>query len=250
LNYVATLGQVSSIKVDDMLVQHTSRLEDASKKKASSVVAITLGDGFKELFYNGGAELVIDGGPTQNPSTADIITAIEAVASNSVILLPNHKNIYPAAFQASERVSKKTFVMKTGSSVEGLAALLSYMEDSNLESNIGRMEEAFIKIKVGEITEASRDVVLDDVFIKKGDSLGVFKGKVCCANADSHKVVSELITTMVAPSDEIVTLYYGESISKEQADDVCSSLKEIFPDKDIELYFGGQPYSQYILTIE
>jgi uncharacterized protein len=250
LNYATTLGQVSSIKVDDMLIQHTSRFEDSAKKKATSVIAIALGDGFKELFYNGGAELVADGGPTQNPSTADIIAAIETVTSGNVILLPNHKNIYPAAVQAAEKTSKNTIVMKTSSVAEGLAALFAYMEDATTEDNTIRMEDAFARIKVGEVTEASRDVVLDNVDIKTGNSLGVYKGKVYCANTDSHKTVSALIAAMIEPSDEIITIYYGESVLRGEADIIHSVIRDTYPDKDTELYFGGQPYSHYILTIE
>jgi len=113
LQYASALGQVSSIKVDDMLVQHTSRLVSQKSTKASSVVAIVLGDGFKEIFYNAGAELVVDGGSTQNPSTMDIVSAIEAVESSNVIILPNHKNIYPSAIQAAEMSTKQATVLKT-----------------------------------------------------------------------------------------------------------------------------------------
>ncbi len=107
LKYASALGQVSSIKVDDMLVQHTSRLVSQKSTKTSSVVAIVPGDGFKEIFNKAGAELVVDGGPTQNPSTMDIVSAIETVESSNVIILPNNKNIYPAAIQAAEMTTKK-----------------------------------------------------------------------------------------------------------------------------------------------
>jgi Predicted kinase related to dihydroxyacetone kinase len=115
LRYAAGFGQVSSIKVDDMLVQHTSRFVTNGGSKASSVVAIVLGSGLREVFYNAGAELVVEGGPTHNPSTAEIMTAIESVASSNVIVLPNHKNVYPAAVQAAERAPKKITVLKTSS---------------------------------------------------------------------------------------------------------------------------------------
>jgi uncharacterized protein len=250
LRYAASLGQVSSIKVDDMLVQHTNRFESSNQEKATSVIAVALGDGFKELFYHEGAELVVDGGPTQNPSTADIISAIEAVASSNIILLPNHKNIYPAALQAAERVSKKTTVMKTNSVAEGIAALLAYMEEASTEENILRMEQAFSKIKVAEVAEASRDANLNEIEVRTGDSIGMFRGKVECSCPLSNDAVSDLIDRMVDESDEIITLYYGVSISKRDAKDVVTAITEKFPDKDVELYFGGQPYSQYIIAVE
>jgi len=113
LEYAFSLGQVSSIKVDDMLTQHTSRFVNHKGAKTSSVVAIVPGDGFKEIFYNAGAELVVDGGATENPSTMDIVSAIEAVESSNVVILPNHKNIYPAALKAAEIATKQVTVLKT-----------------------------------------------------------------------------------------------------------------------------------------
>jgi uncharacterized protein len=250
LRHASSFGNVSSIKVDDMLVQHTTRFEPSNQEKNASVIAIALGDGFKELFYNGGAELVIDGGPTQNPSTADIIAAIETAASSTVILLPNHKNIYPAALQAAERTSKKTTVMATNSMTEGLAALLAYMEDAPSEDNLARMEEAYGRIKVGEVAEASRDAVVGEVEVKTGQSIAVFEGRIECSFSSAYDAALLLVDRMIAASDEIVTVYYGSAISKEDADEVVAALSDRHQSKDVELYFGGQPYSQYIISIE
>jgi uncharacterized protein len=250
LRYAGTLGQVSSIKVDDMLVQHTSRFDDSDNKKSTSVIAIVLGDGFKELFYNAGAEIAIDGGPTQNPSTSDIISAIETVGSSNVIILPNHKNVYPAAVQAAEKSARNVTVIRTSSVPEGLSALLAYMEDAPTDENVRRMEEAFRGIKVGEAVEASRDVVSGGLAVKAGDSIGIYNGKIQCARPCPEDAVSDLADCMVDASDEIVTLFYGDSVEKEAAEAVTAVLRARYHDKAVELYFGGQPYAQYIVEVE
>jgi DAK2 domain fusion protein YloV len=250
LRFASTLGQVSSIKVDDMLVQHTTRFADLSDTKANSVIAIALGDGLKELFYNTGAELVLDGGPTQNPSTSDIIAAIETVASSHVIILPNDKNVYPAALQAAERSSKKIKVLKTSSVPEGFSALLAYMDDSSAEENISRMEQAFKNMKSGEVVAASRSVVVGGVEVKSGDSIGIYQGKIRCSSPFTEKAVLRLVELMVGPSDEIITLYYGDSIEKESAEALQLSLQSRFQGKAVELYYGGQAFASYLISVE
>lgn len=250
LQYVSTLGQVSSIKVDDMLVQHTARFQDSSAAKRTSVIAVVLGDGLKELFYNVGAELVVDGGPTQNPSTADIVSAIETVAASDVIILPNHKNIYPVAAQAAGMTPKRVTVLGTASAIEGLSALLVYMDEASAEENIIRMEEAFGHVKTGEVTLASRSTVQGGVEVLSGDSIGIFGGKIQVSCIQTKDTALGLIETMIGPSDEIVTLYYGESIQKEEAEALQSMLKQCHEGVEIELYYGGQPYAQYIISVE
>jgi DAK2 domain fusion protein YloV len=250
LRYGSTLGQVSSIKVDDMLVQHTARFEGSNLTKATSVIALVLGDGLKELFYNAGAELVVDGGPTQNPSTSDIIEAIETVTSSSVIILPNDKNVYPAALQAAERTSKKVTVLKTSSIPEGLSALLSYMDEATFEENIGRMEQAFKNVKSGEASPASRSVVLMGVEVRSGDSIGIYQGKIQCSCSNAEETVIRLVESMVDPSDEIITLFYGDSIEKDELETLKSALESRFQNKTIELCWGGQPYAHYLISVE
>jgi len=236
--------------VDDMLVQHTTRFEDLTATKATSVIAIALGDGLKELFYNTGAELVLDGGPTQNPSTSDIIAAIETVASSNVIILPNDKNVYPAALQAAERTSKKITVLKTSSVPEGLSALLAYMDDTSTEANISRMEQAFKNVKSGEAVSASRNVVVGGVEVKSGDSIGIYRKKIRCSYPHTEETVIRLVELMVDPSDEIITLYYGDSVEKENAEALQSTLQSRFQGKAVELYYGGQAYAHYLISVE
>ena len=248
--YASTLGQVSSIKVDDMLVQHTARFQDSDAVKRTSVIAVVLGDGLKELFYNAGAELVVDGGPTQNPSTSELVAAIEAAASSDVIILSNHKNIYPVAAQAAEMTPKKTVVLRTASAVEGLSALLAYMDEASTEENVSRMREASGHIKTGEVAVASRSTTQSGVEVLSGDSIGIFGGKIQVSCAQPEDAAIDLVTAMIGPYDEIVTLYYGDSIQKEEAEALQSALKRRHENVEIELYYGGQPYAQYIISAE
>jgi hypothetical protein len=250
LRYAATMGQVSSIKVDDMLVQHTSRMEDAGSAKATSVIAVVLGDGLKELFYNAGAELVIDGGPTLNPSTADIAAAIEEVGSSSVIVLPNNKNVYPAALQAGERSPKHVTVLTTASVPEGLSAMLAYMDDAPAEENIGRMEQACRGVKSGETASAGRDAVMGGVRVSSGDSIGIFEGEVRCSSPRKDAAVISLVDDMTDASDEIITLFHGDSIEKAEAEALQAALQLLHEDKAVELYYGGQPYAHYLISVE
>jgi uncharacterized protein len=250
LRHAADFGTVSSIKVDDMLVQHTRRLAAEDSSKSTSVIAITLGDGFRELFYNTGAELVVDGGPTHNPSTSDIIAAIEAATSGAVIVLPNNKNVYPAAVQAADRTPKKVTVIKTATVPEGISALLSYIDEAPYEENVERMEDAVLSVRSGEVTEASRDVTLGGVEVKNGNFIGIFDGKLRCSRPSVEDVVADLVEAMVDPSHEIVTLYYGDSVPSEDAEAMRSMLQERLDDKGIELYYGGQPYASYIISVE
>lgn len=250
LEYASALGQVSSIKVDDMLVQHTSRLVSRTGTKESSVVAIAAGDGFKEIFYNAGAELVVDGGPTLNPSTMDIVSAIETVESSNVIILPNHKNIYPAAIQAAEMTTKTAMVLKTSSAPEGISAMLAYMDEGSYEQNVERMEKAFGQVKSAEVLIASRDVTLGGIPVRTGDFIGIFGGEIKCSCACLDDAVPCLVESMVEPSNEIITLFYGDTVKKGDADAMSLGLKNRFSDKTVELYYGGQAHALYVVSVE
>jgi len=252
LRYASSLGQVSSIKVDDMLVQHTSRFANpkSTKTTSTSVVAIVLGDGLKEIFYNAGSELVVDGGPTQNPSTSDIVSAIETVTSSNVIILPNHKNVYPVAIQAAGMTPKEVTVLKTSSAPEGLSALLAYMDDASFENNVSNMEGAWKGVKSGEIALASRSVTAGGIEVKTGDSIGIYRGEIQWSSASPGETVMNLVVSMLDTANEIITLFYGDSIEKSDAETLQSALQQRFQDKTVELYYGGQPYAQYIISVE
>jgi len=247
LHYASTMGKLSSIKVDDMLVQHTSRMSSTAK---TSVIAVALGEGLKGLFYNAGADFVIEGGPTLNPSTADIAGAIENAGASRVIVLPNSKDIYPAAFQAGERSPKNVAVLKITSIQEGLSALLAYKDDSPMGENVSRMEQAGHDVKSGEVTSACREARIGDIRVSFGDFIGIFKGEVCCSSTRTDKAVVSLLDVMSNASDEIITLIYGDAVKKEEAEAVQETLQLLHKDKVVELHDGGQPYAYYLISVE
>ncbi len=250
LKYASDFGKVSSIKVDDMLHQHTSRTVSLSASKNTSIVSIVLGDGLREIFYNAGAEMVIDGGPSKNPSTAEIISAIEAVSSHNVIVLPNNKNIYPAALQAADTSHKNVTVIKTTTVPEGISAILAYVDHASFEENCKNMENAFSKIKSGIITQASKDTVSGAVKIAKGDYIGVFRGNIYCSCKTPGDALEKLLMNMADDTDEIITLFYGDMVEKDDAENIQAFIQSKYASKTVELYFGGQPYAHYIISVE
>jgi dihydroxyacetone kinase-like predicted kinase len=172
------------------------------------------------------------------------------VESSNVIILPNHKNIYPASIQAAEMTTKKVTVLKTSSPPEGIAALLAYMDDASCEENINRMDKASQGVKSGEVLVASRDVTLGGIQVRTGDSIGVYKGEIRCSFASVYEAVPSLIQYMLQPSDEIITLFFGETIRKNDGETMQTIIQERFSDKTVDLYYGGQAHAQYIVSVE
>ncbi|OGS34376.1 MAG: hypothetical protein A2293_12275 [Elusimicrobia bacterium RIFOXYB2_FULL_49_7] len=249
LKYAGSLGRVSSIKVDDMLQQHTTQFKTASLKPVS-VVAVTLGDGLKEVFLNMGAELVIEGGNTMNPSVADILSAIDTVASANVIVLPNNSNVHLAVEQAARISKKKVQVLATKTVPEGLAAMISYRDDIPWEDNVRNMGESFSAVVSGELTVASRAASLNGYTIQEGDFIGVKGSTVIAAGTVEGETLARLLTAVVGPSHEIITLFYGEHVPQKEAEEVRASVENAFPGKHIEMHYGGQPYTRYLISAE
>ena len=178
------------------------------------------------------------------------MSAIEEVGSSHVIILPNNKNVYPAAIQARERSPKNVTVLKTASVPEGLSAIIAYMDDASAEENISRMEESYRGVKSGETASASRDVAMDGVRVSLGDSIGIFGGELRCSSASKGETVARLVNDMTDASDEIITLFYGDAIEKEEAEALQATLQALHEDKAVELYYGGQPYAHYLISVE
>ena len=185
-----------------------------------------------------------------NPSTADIASAIEEVESSHVIILPNNKNVYPAALQAGERSPKDVTVLKTASVPEGLSAMLAYMDDASAEENVSRMEQAYHGVKSGETTSAGRDVVIGEVRVMSGDSIGIFGGELRCSSTCKDETVISLVDGMTGAPDEIITLFYGDAVEKAEAEALQATLQSLYEDKAVELYYGGQPYAHYLISVE
>ena len=249
-------GTLHEIQINNMVDQSKQAMvpEEAegigAPVKDVGLIAIANGDGFEEIFKSLGVDIVIKGGQSMNPSTYEIVKAINKLESEKVILFPNNKNIILTANQARKIVKKSVTVIPTISIPQGIYAALIYNSDLTLEENINNMEKTINNIKTGEITNAVRDANLFVGEIKKGAFIGLSNGKVKVVSDTLIDAVIELAREMVDGSEEVLTFYYGEGISTDENKELESLLKNFFPKIEIEFHKGGQPLYPYIFSIE
>jgi len=249
-------GTLHEIQINNMVDQSKQAMvpEEAqiigAPVKDVGLIAISNGDGFDEIFKSVGVDIVITGGQSMNPSTYEIVKAINKLESEKIILFPNNKNIILAANQAKKIVKKNVTVIPTISIPQGISAVLIYNSDLTLEENVNNMEKTIKNIKTGEITNAVRDANLFVGEIKKGAFIGLSNGKVKVVSDTLIDAVIELAREMVDGSEEILTFYYGEGISADENKELESLLKNYFPKIEIEFHKGGQPLYPYIFSIE
>ena len=249
-------GTLHEIQINNMVDQSNQAMvpEEAqiigAPVKDVGLIAISNGDGFDEIFKSVGVDIVITGGQSMNPSTYEIVKAINKLESEKIILFPNNKNIILAANQAKKIVKKNVTVIPTISIPQGISAVLIYNSDLTLEENVNNMEKTIKNIKTGEITNAVRDANLFVGEIKKGAFIGLSNGKVKVVSDTLIDAVIELAREMVDGSEEILTFYYGEGISADENKELESLLKNYFPKIEIEFHKGGQPLYPYIFSIE
>lgn len=266
-------GQLTRCKVDNMREEHNERIsfaipyEAGDKSEASSekseeekpqeppkkygFVAVSAGEGLSTIFEEIGVDYVIRGGQTMNPSTDDIISAIDKVNAENVFILPNNKNIVLAANQAAEIVdAKKVYVVTTATIPQGIAAMLEFNEALEPEENLEGMKEASLGIKTGEITFAVRDTSVEGKEIRKNNIMGISDNGIDAVGTDVEEVTKQLIDTLVDEDSGLISLYYGEDVSKEEAEAFAASLSEKYDDLDVDIRFGGQPIYYYILSVE
>lgn len=249
-------GVLHEIQINNMVDQSKQAMvpEEAqivgAPVKDVGLIAIANGDGFEEIFKSVGVDIVIKGGQSMNPSTYEIVKAINKLESEKIILFPNNKNIILTANQAKKIVKKSVTVIPTISIPQGISAVLIYNSDLTLEENVNNMEKTINNIKTGEITNAVRDANLFVGQIKKGAFIGLSNGKVKVVSDTLIDAVIELAREMVDGSEEVLTFYYGESISADENKELESLLKNYFPKIEIEFHKGGQPLYPYIFSIE
>ena len=266
-------GQLTRCKVDNMREEHNERIsfaipyeksdkdEDAKSEleevvnneppKKYGFVAVSAGDGLSTIFEEIGVDYVIRGGQTMNPSTDDIVSAIEKVNAENVFILPNNKNIVLAANQAADIVEdKKIFVVTSSSIPQGIAAMLSFNEAVEPEENFEGMKEALLGIKTGEITFAVRDTSIEGKEIRKNNIMGISDNGIDAVGTEVVDVTKDLIDTLVDEDSGLISLYYGEDVTKEEAEELAGFLSEKYEDLDVDLRYGGQPIYYYILSVE
>ncbi len=262
LSYAQRYGSLINMKIENMREQHSSIVNEekehvpaapkahAAEKQRFGVVSVAMGEGIADLFKSIGASVVIEGGQTMNPSTEDIVTAIESVHAETVFILPNNSNIVMAAKQAATVSNREVVVIPTKTVPQGMSALLSLNEAASNEDNEAAMLEAIDQVKSGQITFAVRDTQIDGIDIAKGDYMGLYNGKITLTAKNQLDAAKELLTKMVTEDDEIVTIIKGEDASSEEMDELKAFIEETFEDIEVEVHDGKQPLYSYILAVE
>lgn len=261
-------GALSNLKIDNMRLEHQEKLfkmsgqkevsaaeekapEPVMEKKDTAFIAVSIGEGLNEIFKGLGVDYIIEGGQTMNPSTEDMLNAIEKVNADHVIILPNNKNIILAANQAKSLVEgKEIFVIPTKTVPQGITAVINYVPDLSVEENVAVMEEEIGKVKTGQVTYAVRDTSIDDKEIRQGDYMGIGDKGILSAGEEKKAVAMEMVKEMVDEDVELISIYYGEDVAEDEAEAFSREVEEIYPDCDIELQYGGQPIYYYVISAE
>jgi len=258
-------GALSNLKIDNMRLEHQEKLFKMSEKegakeveetpvmekKDTAFIAVSIGEGLNEIFKGLGVDYIIEGGQTMNPSTEDMLNAIEKVNADHVIILPNNKNIILAANQAKSLVEdKEIFVVPTKTVPQGITAVINYVPDLSAEENVSVMEEEIGKVKTGQVTYAVRDTSIDDKEIKQGDYMGLGDHGILSVGENKDAVALQMVKEMMDDEAELISIYYGEDISEAEAEAFSREVGDLYPDCDIELQYGGQPIYYYVVSAE
>ncbi|MBS4747008.1 DAK2 domain-containing protein [Bacillus altitudinis] len=262
LSYAQRYGSLINMKIENMREQHSSIVNEekdhspaapkatAAEKQRFGVVSVAMGEGIADLFKSIGASVVIEGGQTMNPSTEDIVKAIDSIHAETVFILPNNSNIVMAAKQAATVSSREVVVIPTKTVPQGMSALLSLNEAAANEDNEAAMLEAIDHVKSGQITFAVRDTQIDGIDIAKGDYMGLYNGKITLTAKNQLDAAKELLTQMVTEDDEIVTIIKGEDASSDEMEALEAYIEDTFEDVEVEVHDGKQPLYSYILAVE
>jgi DAK2 domain fusion protein YloV len=248
------LGEIDSIKIENMLQQNRKLKEnkrpEKKEKKEMGIVAVCAGKGLSDIFKDLSADYVVEGGQTMNPSVYDILNAINKVEAKNVFVLPNNSNIILAAEQAKELADVNVFVIPTKYVPEGIAAALTFDESASAEENAQNMTDAAKRVRCGEITHAVRNTKMNGFSVKVGDIIGITEKQIVASGNHFDDVLIGTIGSMIDADSEMLTLYYGEGVSEDSANNALSKINEKFPDLEVACYNGGQPHYFYLLSIE
>lgn len=266
-------GSLTSMKIDNMREEHHEKLiKDAEKvaaqqaadakakaeaqkmdepRKEAGFIAVSIGEGMNEIFKGLGVDYIIEGGQTMNPSTEDMVNAVDNVNADVIYILPNNKNIILAAEQAKYLVEDKEIVVIPSKTIpQGIAALINYVAGQSVEENIENITAGMGAVKSGQLTYAVRDTEIDDKVIKEGDIMGIGDAGIMAVGQDIEATALALIETMMDEDAELISVYYGADTSEEDAEAFAAKLEELYEDCDIELQFGGQPIYYYVVSVE
>ncbi len=258
LQYAQILGELSHIKIDNMREQHRELSEIApeieiaapKEERPVAVVAVSAGDGIKTIFRDWQIEAFVEGGQSMNPSTEDILKAVENAPSQNVIVLPNNKNIVLAAEQAAELSEKNVIVVKTKSIPQGIAAAVAYDPEADIDVNVTKMGRVIAEVKTGLLTRAVRDTKMNGNSIKKDDLIGISESDIVANGENLDQVFTELLQKMTNEESELITIYYGEDADEAQAAALGKLCEGVCEACDVEIHYGGQPVYPYIISVE
>ncbi|WFR59850.1 DAK2 domain-containing protein [Anaerocolumna sp. AGMB13025] len=267
-----TYGSLSKIKIDNMREEHTERLikdaqklaaKQAEEKKAKEntavkvsrkevgFISVSIGEGINDIFRGLGVDYIISGGQTMNPSTEDMLTAIEQVNAETIFIFPNNSNIILAAQQAKDLTEDKHIVViPTKTIPQGITSIINYVHDKTVEENEKRMNEEMKKVKSGQVTYAVRDTNIDGKEIKQGNIMGLNDKTILSVGTDISETTFELVKGLVDEDSELISLYYGAEMTEETAGELAELIMKEYPDMDVEVHFGGQPIYYYVLSVE
>lgn len=268
-----TYGQLSRMKIDNMREEHQEKLiRDAEKvaaeqaeadkkkkeqaapkepRKSVGFIAVSIGEGMNSIFKELGVDYIIEGGQTMNPSTEDMLTAIDHVNADHIFILPNNKNIVLAANQARSLVKDKdVIVIPTKTVPQGITAVIGYMPDADVDTNEEAMLEEITNVKTGQVTYAVRDTHIDDKEIHEGDIMGIGDAGILSVGQSVEATAKEMLAKMTDEDSEMISLYYGEDIREEDAQRFGQEIAELYPDVDVDVHSGGQPIYYYVISVE
>lgn len=279
LQRALTYGSLSKIKIDNMREEHQEKLiKDAEKlaaeqkaeedkkrsekdaeeeakanepRKEMGFISVSIGEGINEIFKGLGVDYIIAGGQTMNPSTEDMLNAIEEVNAENIFILPNNKNIILAANQAASLMEEKNiYVIPTKTVPQGITALINFMPDKTAEENAQQMTAELENVKTGQVTYAVRDTLIDDKQIKQGDYMGIGDSSILSVGQDMDAVIKDMVAQMVDDESSIISIYYGEEVEEDAAETLGSELEALYSDCEVEVHSGGQPIYYYVISVE
>ncbi|MFW2488362.1 DAK2 domain-containing protein [Clostridium chromiireducens] len=265
LSKAVALGELSKIKIDNMREEHRELLINAKDKEANSInneyenveeekkygfITVAMGDGISNIFKDLGIDYVIEGGQTMNPSTQDFLDAIDKINSKHIFIMPNNKNIIMAANQAAEISDKDILVVPTTTIPQGIACATMFNCDSEVQENFNNLKNTIQEVKTGSVTYAVRDTEIDGIAIKEGNMLGLVEGKIKEVGEDKKDVAGKVLNDMIDDESELITVYYGEEVSDEEAKVFEDELGEKYEELDIQFYKGNQPLYYFLMSVE
>ena len=260
-----TYGQLSRMKIDNMREEHQERLiKDAEKlaaqqaeakkaepRKEVGFIAVSIGEGMNEIFRELGADYIIEGGQTMNPSTEDMLNAIDQVNAEHIFILPNNKNIILAANQAQTLTEDKDIIVVPSKTVpQGITAIINYMPDADAQTNLEAMIEGIGNVKTGQVTYAVRDTHIDDKEIHEGDIMGIGDSGILAVGQSVEETTKEMLAQLVDEDTELISPYYGQDVQEESAENFAQEIEDLYPDVDVDVHSGGQPIYYYVLSVE